>query len=176
MEAPCPISINEKISQTIFIMLNNTKYSLHLNSYGDIISFSLDYNSKIYTKKISLKEIKDKELQAIFYSHSVKDFIEYLKVLSEMKKKSLIINDTIIIIKFEVEIMFKKHEVEIELINIDKSIELIQNELKTLKINYNQLNEENKNSKINYNKLNEENNDLKKRIENLEIEIKEIKK
>ena len=44
MEAPCPISINEKISQTIFIMLNNTKYSLHLNSYGDIISFSLDYN------------------------------------------------------------------------------------------------------------------------------------
>ena len=80
----------------------------------------------------------------------------YLKTLSEMKKISLNkIDNTIIILKFELEIMFKKHEIEIELINKDKNMELIEKEMKELK---------------------EENKELKKRIENLEIEIKEIKK
>ena len=58
--------------------------------------------------------------------------------------------------------MFKKHEIEIELISKDKNLELIEKELNELKINYNKINEENK--------------DLKKRIEILEAEIKEIKK
>ena len=86
----------------------------------------------------------------------------YLKTLSEMKKISLNKIDNTMILKFELEIMFKKHEIEIELINKDKNMELIEKEIKELK-------EENK-------ELKEENKELKKRIENLEIEMKEIKK
>ena len=54
--------------------------------------------------------------------------------------------------KFEVPLMLKKHEIEIELLSREK------NEFKELKIAYN--------------KVQEENEELKKRIENLELEIK----
>ena len=160
MEAPTPTS--QEISQTILIEQNNTKYSLHLNTLGDIISFSLDYNSKNYTKKISLKEIKDKESRAIFLSYSSKDFVDFLKTSSEMKKISLIEKDNIINIKLEFESMFKKNEIVIELTNKDKNLELIEKELNELKIYYN--------------KMKEENEELKKRVENLETEMKEMKK
>ena len=51
MEAAKPILTEKEISQTIFIEKNNEKYTLNLNSAGDIITFSLDYNSINYTKK-----------------------------------------------------------------------------------------------------------------------------
>ena len=153
MEAPTPI--NQEISQTIIIEQNSDKYPLHLNSLGDIISFSLEYYTNNYVKKISLKEIKDKESIAIFVSYSSQVFIEFLKKLSEMKKIALIKKDIIVSLKFELEVMFNKHEIEIELINKDKNLELIEKEL---------------------NKLKEENKELKKRIDILENEVKEIKK
>jgi hypothetical protein len=102
-----------------------------------------------------LKDIKDKESKAIFISHSPKDFFEYLKTLSEMKKISVIRKDNSVIIKFELEIMFKKHEIEIELRSKDNNLELLEKEVKELK---------------------EENILLKKRIDDLETEVKEIKK
>ncbi len=153
MEAPTPKS--EEISETITIEQHSAKYTLHLNSIGDIITFSLDYNSNNYAKKISLKEIKDKEAIPIFFQYKPKDFIEFLKTLSEMKKISVIRKDNSVIIKFEIEFMFKKHEIEIELASSDKNLELLEKELKELK---------------------EENKELKKRIENIENEMKEIKK
>ena len=162
MEAPKSILTDQEISQTIFIEQNNEKYPLNLNSTGDIITFSLDYNFINYTKKISLKEIKDKESIAVFLQYSPKVFIDVLKKLSETKKVSLIKKDNAININFELEIMFQKHEIEIELISKDKNLELIEKELNELKINYNKINEENK--------------ELKKRIEILESEMKEIKK
>ena len=164
MEAPTPLATDKEkgISTTISIEQNNYKYPLHLNYIGDIINFALDYNSNNYTKQISLKEIKDRESKAIFLSHSSKDFIEYLKKLSEMKKLSLIKKDNFICIHFELEIMFIKHEIEIELLNKEKNIELIEKELEVLKINYNTLKKENQ--------------ELKQRIENLETEMKQIKK
>jgi len=162
MEAPKPILTGQEISQTIFIEQNNEKYPLNLNSAGDIITFSLDYNSINYTKKISLKEIKDKESIAVFLQYTPKVFIDVLKKLSETKKLSLVKKDNVINLNFELEIMFQKHEIEIELISKDKNIELIEKELNELKINYNKINEENK--------------ELKKRIEILESEMKEIKK
>ena len=64
MEAPTPKS--EEISETIIIEHHSDKYTLNLNSIGDIITFSLDYNSNNYTKKITLKEIKDTESNPIF--------------------------------------------------------------------------------------------------------------
>ena len=79
-----------------------------------------------------------------------------------MKRISLVKKDNVINLNFEIEIMFEKHEIEIELISKDKNLELIEKELNELKINYNKINEENK--------------DLKKRIEILEAEMKEIKK
>jgi len=79
-----------------------------------------------------------------------------------MKQISLIKKDNIITMKFDLQVMLRKHEIEIELISKDKNIELVEKELQELR-------EENKD-------LREENKELKKRMENLEIEIKEIKK
>ena len=153
MEAPTPKS--EEISETITIEQHSAKYTLHLNSIGNIITFSLDYNSNNYTKKIPLKEIKDQESRAIFTSYSSKDFFKFLKKSAEMKKIDLIKKDNSIDIKLEFEAMFKKHEVNIELVSKDQNLEMIEKELKELK---------------------EENKELRKEIENLKYEIKEIKK
>ena len=51
MEAPTPNSIQQEISQSVSIDRNNIKYLLNINSVGDIISFTLDYNSNNYSKK-----------------------------------------------------------------------------------------------------------------------------
>ena len=155
MEAPTPSSEDKQISETITIDQDNIRYILHLNSIGNTITFSLEYNSNNYSKKMPLKDIKDKESKAIFISHSPKDFFEYLKTLSEMKKISVIRKDNSVIIKFEIEFMFKKHEIEIELRSKDNNLELLEKEVKELK---------------------EENILLKKRIDDLETEVKEIKK
>ena len=85
MEAPTPNSIQQEISQSVSIDQNNIKYLLNINSVGDIISFTLDYNSNNYSKKISLKEIKDKEGIAIFFQYSSKDFIEFIKIFRNEK-------------------------------------------------------------------------------------------
>ena len=155
MEAPTPSSEDKPISETITIDQDNIRYILHLNSIGNTITFSLEYNSNNYSKKIPLKDIKDKESRAIFISYSPKDFFVFLKKLSEMKKISVIRKDNAIMIKFEIEFMFKKHEIEIELRSKDNNLELLEKEVKDLK---------------------EENILLKKRIDDLETEVKEIKK
>ena len=155
MEAPTPSSEDKQISETITIDQDNIRYILHLNSIGNTITFSLEYNSNNYSKKMPLKDIKDKESRAIFISYSPKDFIQFLKKLSEMKKISVIRKDNSVIIKFEFEVMFKKHEIEIELRSKDNNLELLEKEVKELK---------------------EENILLKKRIDDLETEVKEIKK
>ena len=148
MEAPTPSSEDKQISETITIDQDNIRYILHLNSIGNTITFSLEYNSNNYSKKMPLKDIKDKESRAIFNSYSTQDFFEYLKTLSEMKKISVIRKDNSVIIKFEFEVMFKKHEIEIELRSKDNNLELLEKEVK----------------------------ELKKRIDDLETEVKEIKK
>ena len=56
----------------------------------------------------------------------------------------------------------KKHEVNIELVSKEQNLELIEKELKELKINYDKIIIENK--------------ELRKEIENLKNEIKDIKK
>ena len=90
MEPAQPILANQEITQTIYIVQDSYKYPLHLNSTGDIINFTLEYNTNNYKKKIPLKEIKDKESVAIFLQYTPQIFIDYLKTLSEMKKISLI--------------------------------------------------------------------------------------
>ena len=167
MEAPTPNK--EEISEIIIIEENNSKYILNLNSVGDIITFSLDYNSINYIKKIALKDIKDQESRAVFSAYSPKSLFNYLKKLAEMKKIELIKKDNKVIIKFELEVMFEKHEINIELVNQEQNLEILVEELKKLR-------EENKEIKNNYDKMNIENKELKKRIEELENEFKEIKR
>ena len=139
----------QEISETIFVEENNIKYSLNLNAVGQFITFSVNYDSGNYTKKILLKEIKDKESIAVFLQYSPKVFFDFLKKLSEMNNISLVKKDNIINLNFPVEIMLKKHEIEIELTIKDKNIELIEKELKELKIKYNKINEENQELKKN---------------------------
>ena len=109
--------MNQEISEILTIDQDNTHYTLHLSSVGDIISFNLDYNYNHYTQKLPLKEIKNKDSIPVFANMSGKDFIGALKKLLEMKKISLIKKDNNIIIKIEAEIMFVNHIIEIELIN-----------------------------------------------------------
>ena len=113
MEAPEPTAMNPEVIEKIYIEQDNIKYLLTLNAIGDIISFSLGYNSNNYVKKISLKEIKDKESKPVFSPYTGKDFIDYLKAYSDMKKISLIKKENKVIIKFVVELLLKKHEIEI---------------------------------------------------------------
>ena len=135
----------QEISETIFVEENNIKYSLNLNVVGQLITFSVNYDSSNYTKKILLKEIKDKESIVVFLQYSPKEFFDFLKKLSEMNNISLVKKDNIINLNFQGEIMLmlKKHEIEIEFTIKDKNIELIEKELKELKIKYNKINEEN---------------------------------
>ena len=161
--------MNQEISETLTIEQDNTHYTLHLNSIGDIISFNLDYNYNNYTKKIPLKEIKDKNSYAIFATMSVNDFIPALKKLSENKKLSLIKKDNNIIIKIEIDIAFINHIIEIELINKIQNLEKIEKELNELKTNYSTLKQEN----VELKKSIEEH---KKEINDLKSEINEIKK
>ena len=161
--------MNQEISETLTIEQDNEHYTLHLNSLGDIISFNLDYNYNNYTKKIPLKEIKDKNSYAIFATMSVNDFIPALKKLSENKKLSLIKKDNNIIIKIEIDIAFINHIIEIELINKIQNLEKIEKELNELKTNYSTLKQEN----VELKKRIEEH---KKEINDLKSEINEIKK
>ena len=161
MEAPIPTAMNQEIIEKIYIEQDNIKYLLTLNAIGDIISFNLEYNSNNYVKKIPLIDIKDKESKQVFLQFSSKDFIDYLKAYSDMKKISLIKKDNKVLIKFVVELLLKKHEVEIELSSKDSNLEIIEAELKELKINYNILKQENK--------------EFKERIEKLENEVNEMK-
>ena len=161
--------MNQEISETLTIEQDNEHYTLHLNSIGDIISFNLDYNYNNYTKKIPLKEIKDKNSYAIFATMSVNDFIPALKKLSENKKLSLIKKDNNIIIKIEIDIAFINHIIEIELINKIQNLEKIEKELNELKTNYSTLKQEN----VELKKSIEEH---KKEINDLKSEINEIKK
>ena len=164
MEAPVLTQMNQEMVEKIYIEQDNIKYLLTLNVKGDIISFSLDYNSNNYVTKISLKEIKDKESKPVFLQFTSKDFIDYLKSYSNMKKISLIKKENKVIINFKVELLLKKHETEIELINKDQNLEIIENELKELKINYNILKQENRELKERIGKLENEVNEMKKMI------------
>ena len=77
MEPAEPILANQEISETIYIDQNSNRYPLHLNSTGDIINFTLEYNTNNYKKKIALKEIKDKESVAIFLQYTHRFFLMF---------------------------------------------------------------------------------------------------
>ena len=163
MEAPTP----KELTETITIEQNNIKYSLHITSVGEtltfLITFSSEHKNKIFVRKLALKEIKDSESNPIFLINSCQEFIAYLKSLSEMKKISLAIQENIAFINFSVEFMLKKHLIEIELFPEDKNFDSIGKEL------YRELS-------LNYQILKQENAELKNRVNELEKQVKQIQK
>jgi len=60
-EAPLSILTPKEISETISIEQNNTKYSLHITSIGEtltfMITFSEDLLNKVFVRILALKEI-----------------------------------------------------------------------------------------------------------------------
>jgi len=159
-EAPLSISTPKEISETISIEQNNTKYSLHITSIGEtltfMITFSEDLLNKVFVRKLALKEIKDSESHQIFMPYSCKEFIEYLKTLSEKKKISLTIKQNIIFINLDCEFLFKKSLIEIELFPEDKNFDSLVKEL--------------------YKEVSLENLLLKNKVEELEKQMKEFQK
>ena len=159
-EAPLSISTPKEISETISIEQNNTKYSLHITSIGEtltfLITFSEDLKNKVFVRKLALKEIKDSESHQIFMPYSCKEFIDYLKALSEKKKISLTIKQNIIFINLDCEFLFKKSLIEIELFPEDKNFDSIVKEL--------------------YKEVSLENLVLKNKVEELEKQMKEFQK
>jgi hypothetical protein len=159
-EAPLSIATPKEISETISIEQNNAKYSLHITSIGEtltfLITFSEDLNNKVFVRKLALKEIKDSESHQIFMPYSCKEFIDYLKTLSEKKKISLTIKQNIIFINLDCEFLFKKSLIEIELFPEDKNFDSIVKEL--------------------YKEVSLENLVLKNKVEELEKQMKEFQK
>ena len=80
---------NEEITETISIEQDNTKYLFHITSIGEtisfLISFTEDNKTKIFLRKLALKEIKDRDSLQIFLPYSCKQFIEFIKTLSDSK-------------------------------------------------------------------------------------------
>ena len=163
MEAHTP----KELTETITIEQNNIKYSLHITSVGEtltfLITFSSEHKNKIFVRKLALKEIKDSESNPIFSLYSCQEFIAYLKALSQTKKISLAIQENIVFINFSVEFMLKKHLIEIELFPEDKNFDSIGKEL------YRELS-------LNYQILKQENAELKNRVNELEKKVEQIKK
>ena len=180
-----PISTPEK-TESINIENDNKKFLLIIKSSNESITFIAsepeDIGSLKYLRKMSLKEIKEKETHNLLIGlNTCGEFSDYLKALSEMKKLLLIKKEDKINMIFTVEYLLKKHDIEIDLfpekINIDEIIKELCKEVNGLK-------EEVKNLKkgVNIN-LEKENKELKNSIEqlkneniNLKNEIKEIKK
>ena len=98
MEAHTP----KELTETITIEQNNIKYSLHITSVGEtltfLITFSSEHKNKIFARKLALKEIKDSESNPIFSLYSCQEFIAYLKALSQTKKISLAIQENIFLL------------------------------------------------------------------------------
>ena len=163
MEAPTP----KELTETITIEQNNIKYSLHITSVGEtltfLITFLSEHKNKIFVRKLALKEIKDSESNSIFSLITCQEFIAYLKALSQTKKISLAIKENIVFINFSVEFMLKKHLIEIELFPEDKNFDSIGKEL------YRELS-------LNYQILKQENAELKNRVNELEKQVRQIQK
>ncbi len=70
-------SKNEDLSTTIIINKNWSIYYLNLKSSGNMITFSLNYDSNIYEKEAYLWEIKNSESNSVFDSFSLKNSLNY---------------------------------------------------------------------------------------------------
>ena len=167
--------MENEISELIKINKENNKYLLVIKSNSEIMTLTITDNEKVgglsYSKKLNLKEIK--ELHTAFLGlNSCKEFSEFLKNLSELKKLSITEKENKLSINFEVEHLLKKKNIEIileqEKINFELTIRELCKEINLIKEEMKNKNDENK-------KLESENKELKKDIENLKNENIKLK-
>ena len=160
---------------------NNMKYYLKIKSKKDTVEFILldknEFPSIYYSQHLNFKKIKS--LNKVFdLFNSLKDFFDYLKILSQKKKicvKKL--NDKIILILY-IEVLLKQQEIEIELFPVKKdmnsNIKELYHELINIKKSITD-NEELNKLKKEINELKKDNKVLISIIENHNNDIKILK-
>ena len=170
---PLEESEETEIKESLKIEQDNKNYLLDIIIKGEIIIFKVSelgelYSSK-FSEKMSLKEIRQKEPQQLFSGlKSCKEFLDYLKTLSEMKRLSIIKKEEQLYINFTAEYFVKKYNIEFELfpekMNLELIIKDICDEIKLIK---NKINVGNQNINTN--------NDLEDKIKDLiDIHNKDI--
>ena len=110
-----PISTPEK-TESINIENDNKKFLLIIKSSNESITFIAsepeDIGSSKYLRKMSLKEIKEKETHNLLIGlNTCGEFSDYLKALSEMKKLLLIKKEDKINMIFTVEYLLDRKSV-----------------------------------------------------------------
>ena len=192
---PMEESEEREIKESLKIEQDNKNYLLDIIIKREIIIFKAselgELFSSQFSKKLSLKEIRQKEPQQLFSGlKSCNEFLDYLKTLHEMKRLSIIKKEEKLYINFTAEYFVKQYKIEFELfpekINFEFIVKNICEEIKLMK---KKMNIENNNNDLE-NKINElidiHNKDiqeLKKEItylknqnENFKEEINQIKK
>jgi len=174
---------NQNLSESLKIEQDKKIYVLNIKLTNDFITFNINKEDSLptlyFSKKMSLTDIKN--IHKAFYGlNSCNEFLDYIKVLLENKKLSIIEKDENISINLEIIYLFKTSNIEIvlnlEKINTDKAIMDIFKELSFIKeqIKKHENNLENKLSKEesieNKNKNEKEINELKEEIKNLKDE------
>ena len=174
-------SMNVENFLEVQVEQNNMKYNLKIKSKKDIVELILDdkneFPSIYYSQKLNFQKIKS--LNKVFdLFNSLKDFFDYLKILSQKKKigvkKS---NDKLILILY-IDVLLKQQEIEIELFPVKKdmnsNIKELYQELISIKRRITD-NEELSKLKKEINELKNENKVLISIIENQNNDIKILK-
>ena len=184
---------SQEKTETLNIEQNNKKFLLLIKIQGEnmslIVSIPEEIGNPVYIKKLTLKEIKEKETHNLFLGlNSCSEFCDYLKALAERKKLSINQKDDNLCINFNVEYLFKNYSIDFILYpekkNTEDLIKDLCREVSSLKEkikdlenkNVENLQNENKELKNAIKDLKDNNENLNREIKSLKEEIKEIKK
>ena len=189
MEAPIIFpTILEELKESIKIEQENKKYLLEIKIISETMTLTIfnieEFEYFLYARKFTLNELK--EIHPVFMGlNSFKEFLEFLKDLSEIKKLSIKQKDNKLNIEFKVEYLLKEKTIEIELFHEKIQLELVIKELcneikiikgKIKKDNKTELEKENKEIKKEIDFLKNENIKLKEEINQIKNILKPIHK
>ena len=127
-EAPSPSQ--EDITEFLEIEQESKKYLLVIKIKNELMILDLseeeEPGNNFYSKKLTLKELKEKEENKIFsLLNSCKEFADYLKTLSERKKIAINKMDNKLSINFVAEYLLKSYPIEIDLFPKKNNFDLI---------------------------------------------------
>ena len=182
---PTTITPKEIISEFFEIKQDENNYKLNIQIINQDIILNLSDQSELikeYENKLTLEELK--RMHRIFLPlNSCQEFVDYLKALIDNKKFAIKNNaGNRMLIELEVEYLFKKNIIKIDLFQKKINFELIAQDLykklssltenfKNLENNYQNLVKENNKIKEENKNIIEENKNIKEEIENLKVGI-----
>ena len=174
-------SYQEKI-ESLTIKQDNKDYILLIKIIENKIILSISdsdgINNLIYSREITLQEIKEK-YKIFSMMNTTNEFLDYLKALSNEQKLFIIKQDNKIYINFNVEYFLKKEKIEFELfqnkINVDLIINDLCKEINLLKDKINIFGNQNKEIKNENEELKNNKINSRKEIDEIKNEIKKIK-